>query len=495
MRSARSIVLLASLAGFLWCATGPTAAGGIPYYVAAKPNRPAVEGAVCGKGDSQVALRIRTLLRSTTSPAAFSLNPLEDRLFADAADGRWDDHSLLAASLVASGVSDRRQVGSYEDKVARLIDELRRSGVVAGSPRQKAEAIFEFLHRRVLVGGYQLDATDLALVLNEGRFNCVSASVLFNCLAESFGLRARGLEIPGHAMSRLLLPEGPLDVETTCPEWFRLLGDPKKQAELVEKRLGVRPKDEPAPREVSDVELVATIYYNRGVDLLAQKEFAQAVAANAKALELDPSSATARGNLLATLNNWAIELGAQGRYAEAVELLSQGLAIDPGYATFRANFTHVHYQWVQSLCHDGQFQRALDILTAGAATVSGEPYFVKGRLEVYRRWVRQQFASDQAEAAFELLTEARRVFGDSRQVRDVEAAEVTHRAAVLLDERRFAEAVALFDRGLARQPDSAVLRQNRQTTIARWAEQSDDPAQAAGAAWGNRPPRASDRSI
>ena len=37
-----------------------------------------------------------------------------------------------------------------------------------------------------------------------------------------------------------------------------------------------------ACREVSGVELVATIYYNRGVDLLAKKEFAQAAAANAK---------------------------------------------------------------------------------------------------------------------------------------------------------------------------------------------------------------------
>lgn len=495
MRSARFVILLGSLAGFLWCAASAGAVGIAPYYLAIKPNRPTVELAIRGKGDSQASLRIRTLLRGKTSPVAFALSPLEERLFADAADGRWDDHSLLTASLVASGVRERQQVRYYEDKVTGLIDELRRSGTVSGSPRQKAQAVFEFLHRRVLVGGYQLDATDLTLVLEQGRFNCVSASVLFNCLAEPFGLATRGLEIPGHAMSRLLLPEGSLDLETTCPEWFCLMGDPKKQAELVEKRLGFRPKDEAAPREVSDVELVATIYYNRGVDLLAQQQFSQAVVANAKALELDPSSATARGNLLATLNNWAIELGSQGRYAEAAELLGQGLAIDPSYETFRANFTHVHYQWVEELCRDGEFRKALDVLMAGAASVSGEPYFAKGRLEVYRRWARQQFAIDQTEAAFDLLTEARRGFGNSRQVRDVEAAEVTYRASVLLDEGRFAEALALFDQGLARQPDSAVLRQNRQTTLVRWAEPSRNPAQSAGADWGNLPPRASDQRI
>ena len=34
------------------------------------------------------------------------------------------------------------------------------------------------------------------------------------------------------------------------------------------------------------------IYYNRGVDLLAEKRFAEAAAANAKALRLDPTNAT-----------------------------------------------------------------------------------------------------------------------------------------------------------------------------------------------------------
>lgn len=496
MRLARFVILLGSLAGFLWDASRLPAVGALPCYLAVKPNRPTVELAIRDSNGGPPSLRHRALLREKTSPIAFlALTPLEQHLFADAADGRWDDHSLLTASLVASGLGDSQQLHDYEAKVAGLIDELRRSGTVSGSPREKAQAIFEFLHRRVLVGGYQLDATDLTRVLEQGRFNCVSASVLFNCLAEPFGLTTRGLEIPGHAMSRLLLAEGPLDVETTCPEWFRLLGDPKKQAELVEKRLGIRRKNEAAPREVSDVELVATIYYNRGVDLLAAKQFAEAVAANAKALELDPSSATARGNLLATLNNWAIELGSQARYGEAAELLSQGLEIDPGYETFKANFTHVHYQWVEELCHDGEYRKALDVLTAGAATVSGTPYFFKGRLDVYRRWVRQRFANDEAEAAWDLLAEARRVLGDSREARDVEAAEVTYRAAVLLDEGRFAEAVALFDRGLARQPESAVLRENRATTWARWAQQSGDSAQMAEPGWGRGPLRPADRSI
>lgn len=313
------------------------------------------------------------------------LFPLEEHLFADAADGRWDRHSLLGAALVASGVVDGETLSRYEIRAERLAAELEQSGKITGSPRKRAQALLELMHERILRGGYQIDATDLTVVLDDGRFNCVSASVLFNCLATRFGLVARGLEIPGHAMSRLVLPDGPLDVETTCPAWFRLMGDPEKQAALVEKTLGLRAGERNAsakPREVTDVELVATIYYNRGVDLLAEKRFAEAVAANAKALRLDPSSTTAQGNLLATINNWAVDLGTQGRYVEAIALLRQGLALDPGYDTFRVNYVHVHSEWINELCRLERFRDALDVIARAETDGVDEAYFARARAEV-----------------------------------------------------------------------------------------------------------------
>jgi tetratricopeptide (TPR) repeat protein len=312
---------------------------------------------------------------------------LEKRLLEDAADGRWHQHTLLAAALLASGVNRPDALQGYQRQVAGLVAELRRSGEVAGPPLEQARAIFEFMHRRILTGGYQLDGTDLGAALGRGRFNCVSASVLFNCLAGEFGVRTCGLEIPGHAMSRVLLEDGHFDVETTCPTWFRLRRDPQKQADLVRQSLGLRPGQKLAePREVSEVELVATIYYNRGVDLLAQKRFAEAAAANSKALRLDPVSLTARGNLLATLNNWAIDLATAGDYPQAARLLARGMEIDASYDTFRANYVHVHYQWIESLCRGQRFQDALDLLASAAQALPADPYFKQAKQEIYRRW-------------------------------------------------------------------------------------------------------------
>jgi hypothetical protein len=315
------------------------------------------------------------------------LSQLEQDLFIDAADGRWNEHSLLEAALIASGVRRPDLLRHYEAQVVGLTAELSQSGRLAGTERERAQAIFEFMHQRVLRGGYQLDCTDLGLSLDEGRFNCVSASVLFNCLAGRFGLTAHGLEAPGHAMSRLVLDGRSFDVETTCASWFRLSDDPAKQAAIVAQMTGRQPgQGSPAPaRTVTPVQLIATIYYNRGVDLLAENRFHDAVSANAKALRLDAANQTARGNLLATLNNWSINLAGEGQFAQSVDLLDRGLALDPTYETFKMNYVHVHHQWIESLCGEEQFQGALEVLSKAADKRPEEPYFRQISRDVERR--------------------------------------------------------------------------------------------------------------
>ena len=316
-----------------------------------------------------------------------AMSPVEAELFADAADGRLDSHSLLAAALVAGGVADRRTIDFYEGQVAEKIARLQRSGKVCGQPRERLKAIFDFMHREFLYAGYRTSATRLSTVFDEGHFNCVSASVLFCCLCGRFGIEAQGLEIPGHAMTRAVLPDESLEIEATCPQWFRLIDDPQRRAELIRKTLGRNVADSDAPREfrrVSGVELVATIYYNRGVDMLGQHRFAEAMEANCKAVRLDRSNRTAWGNLLATLNNWAIDEGNKRRYADAVALLETGLAVEPGFQAFAGNYTHVHHCWVESLCQQGLHEEALRRLERAARRQPQEDWFRQASRDVRR---------------------------------------------------------------------------------------------------------------
>ncbi|NQT40635.1 MAG: hypothetical protein HQ581_24290 [Planctomycetes bacterium] len=321
------------------------------------------------------------------------LSRLEESLLADADDGRLDEHRLVAAALIAGGVDRSDVLESNLRRWDALAAESDRLCDTADPPRQRARVIFEFLHRRVLRGGYQIDCTDLRVPLADGRFNCVSATVLYCCLAERHGLVAHGLEAPGHVLCRLALPEGPLDVETTCPRWLGPRQDSPQRSETNERPeeggVVMESADDTPRRLLSDVQLIAMIYYNRGADLLARKQFALAVAANAMALRLDPASTAARGNLLASLNNWSVDLSTSGRFAEALEPLEQGWRVDDRYAPFATNFVHVHFRWIEQLIGQGRFAEALDRLEAAQARRPDEPFFEQARLSVRRHWARR----------------------------------------------------------------------------------------------------------
>jgi tetratricopeptide (TPR) repeat protein len=193
-----------------------------------------------------------------------------------------------------------------------------------------------------------------------------------NCLAQRFDLNAIAMQLPGHARSRLVLPHETLDIETTCPNWFDLTEDKKPQP--------IGPS-----REINDMQLVATIYYNRGVDLLAERRFADAAAANAKAMRLDPDNATAKGNYLATINNWGIESATAGDYAKAAELFRLGLAADPAFDAIHANYVKLYREWSSQLCREGQEESAIAILNEAALDQPDERYFHEAAIEIMRR--------------------------------------------------------------------------------------------------------------
>lgn len=410
------------------------------------------------------------------------LSGLERGLFADAADGSLDHHTPLAAALIASGLNDAEQVRRLEDRLDAWIAQLDETETAEETGIDKAAAIFEFMHARILVGGYRRDTSDPRETLDTGRFNCASASLLYYCLAEHFGLTVRGLELPGHAMIRLILPDQAFDVETTCPRWFQLRDDPEAQARLLARVRGKRTgTDASGPREVTPIQMAAMIYYNRGIDLLAARQYSEALAANARALRLDPASATARGNLLATLNNWSIQLGEATQYAEAVHRLEAGLALDPQYPAFAANYIHVHYQWVHALCRAKQYAEAVSVLEGAMAHRPGDAYFRRVLGDVYRRWATRLYHTAPPDEALALFDAAYRRFGHQAGLVAAEMAAANDYALALIEEGRFQQALALIDRSLARLPDAAVLDENRRVAVMRWAEpafQEGDYAEA-----------------
>jgi tetratricopeptide (TPR) repeat protein len=206
--------------------------------------------------------------------------------------------------------------------------------------------IHHVLHH-LLLRTYDANATDLATTFDTGVYNCASATLLYVALAGEVGLNARAVELPGHVRVEVNAGDDRYEIEITCPTWpdavRRLSPSP-----LAGEGRGEGDAEGKNRREVSALGLVAMIYYNRGIDAFYDHRYAEAVAANRRALLLDPDNGAARGNLLAAVNNWALALGDAGRYADAESLLAAGLRYDPTHAPFIHNAAHVQQLWSQS---------------------------------------------------------------------------------------------------------------------------------------------------
>jgi tetratricopeptide (TPR) repeat protein len=280
------------------------------------------------------------------------------RLLADAADGRLDRHSLVRAALIANGVEDPTTWQQTETAVMALGRELRASGHLRGSIAEQARAIHQFLHQRVLTGGYDPRANNLADVFRNGRFNCITSSTLLMALAGECGLESAAIEMPAHVLVVLDPRRDALAVETTCPAWrsIELAGF---QGCTSQRAVAVRGYQNASGRVIGAAELLGTYYHNRGVARLAAGEFAEAVAANRNALELDRGCGAARQNLLAAWNNWALALAAAGNYSAALEKIDAGLAMSPGYEPLLKNRAYIQscQRSGDSQFHSARFHR------------------------------------------------------------------------------------------------------------------------------------------
>jgi hypothetical protein len=268
-----------------------------------------------------------------------SLSVLETRLLRDASDKNWDEHSLFAAALIASGVANEVELRGTCDLFAVVGAELNSKLAPTATAEQRAEKTLAFLHRRLLTNGYDLYATQLPRVLATGRYNCVSATVLFNCLAADAGLNVGALRLPNHTCTELLDGEQRIRIEATCASWFT----DRDRPHTIDAVIGETPfvANLPPPSElqeaISDVALVAMIYYNRGVEALARKDYVQAISLNRRALCLDPHNTQARSNLLSAINKQALALAARNEFAAAMSVIDDGLEIDPAHQALRHN--------------------------------------------------------------------------------------------------------------------------------------------------------------
>ncbi len=287
-------------------------------------------------------------------PNTVAVTSDEQRLLDDALDGRWDQYTLLAAALIASG-ADQQQQAKATLNYERLKSAIAESISPNDAPRNRAAALLRYLHHGVLRGGYDLRATAIHDCLVGGRFNCVSATVLFNCLAAEIGLQVQTLGYPNHARSVVIADGRAIEVETTCADWFYR---PQEDVPPDSQAANLATVAHGNPRPLTDVALVAMIYYNRAVEASRDHDYQAAIRLNRLALALDPAHALARANLYSAINNHALATCHAEQFESAIGLIRLGLALNPNHHPFHDNLVYVYHRWLENLAGRNELNAA-----------------------------------------------------------------------------------------------------------------------------------------
>ena len=418
-------------------------------------------------------------------------NALERDLLDDSVDGTWQRWDIVSAALVAEGLADRTRVDAYRNKVASIVGE-----VPSREKDRLVQTIFETLHGRLLTGKYDVACTNLAHAIDTGDFNCVSATVLFHAMAQQAGLDVCGLEMRGHALSRVRFDHQVIDLETTCADWFNLSERERRRADTpskvgydtaylaarrqmpqtVDQSLNVTrsldagthavrsvsrdsadlpptlpptlsPNEVPGSfREISDVQLIATIYYNRGVDELTAGHFSTATVANIKALQLDPQNENAWRNLMATFNNWAIARASEGDYIGAAQLLDEGRFIDDGYELFRANQVHTFYHWVVDVADNRDYDKALTLLQMAEDRLPNQTNLRYLNYKIRRQMANDYITWQEDRKAYQQFDLAAEIVPDGINAVEAEVVDMTQHVRRLMDGNKLSRAIWLIDR-------------------------------------------------
>jgi len=276
----------------------------------------------------------------------------------------------LRRAILASGETDGARVERYLAQFRRLADELNATLDRGQSTRQQAQAILQYLHRRLFTGGYDAACHDPRRAFDRGEFNCVGATLLFHCLAAHCGIESHAMLITGHVWCRIEANDGPFDVETTSDLW--------RAGEAIHGESVASPQ----PRELDREGLIALLHYNRSVVELQLGNYPTAISAARAVLELDPANALARDNLAAAYNNWAVTCSESGEHAQALALLAEARMIAPQDERLTANARRLFARSYEKYLADGKPLAANKIVAEAVGEFPHDEYFVRAQQEI-----------------------------------------------------------------------------------------------------------------
>jgi len=331
---------------------------------------------------------------------------LERALMDDIQDRSLDRHSPLDAALIVSGARDRQELEAlryrFEQSAAPIV--ARVNGL--STPADRAAALLGALHpartsQAPLLREYAVNATTLIDVIETGRYNCVSATIVFTLLAARVRLDANPVLVPTHARAAVLIGGRRVPVEATAPYGYDPSEAERRQI-LRRFRADVDAAPSYAEEQATDVDFLAllgAVYTNAST---YRSRDGNVIAAAALAGRADPFVASADRALLnrvriGLLNELAVDSSNRGNHEDAINALQEARRLvaqeDETAALIDQSLTAVAITWLretEASADDATILAFPDRLAAGSVAWSESRSYAL-RLVAYRRTQRGEW--------------------------------------------------------------------------------------------------------
>lgn len=215
---------------------------------------------------------------------------------------------LDQGALIASGVNRESVFTEYLAKIDQLCHRIAEALSCQGGDLEKARGIFDWLwrakpNRYQYQGNFKLsDVLDAQLGAQDKIGNCLGLTVLYNVLAQRFGLEVRAVQLEDafgmgpHVFSVLYAEGRSIDIENVFPYGFDYQGHLYN----------------PQRKEWGDRELIADIYHSMANSFFERGKLERAIEGYDRAIRLNPAYTRARLNKGIAL----VELGRVGEARE-----------------------------------------------------------------------------------------------------------------------------------------------------------------------------------
>ncbi len=119
------------------------------------------------------------------------------------AAGRSNECEVTDSVLIASGINDPQKRQKYAEKIDHIVDDASQAISRFETQEDKAKALAKYLRKVPLHGGYVSLQGNMALLLNEGTYNCVSSAILYYVVGGRLGIKTQPEQAPNHVFLKM----------------------------------------------------------------------------------------------------------------------------------------------------------------------------------------------------------------------------------------------------------------------------------------------------